>query len=653
MAGKRRSNADIASGALPAIVVVLAAAAFGLVVALVSGLGASPAGWQLGLALVVAVGLGFAATPAVRDAYAEFVGARGSSARGWPGPVRIAVVALAVVVLALICWVHWGEPGRVLFSLARALVGLFAYALPVLPLFALLPTAATSRVPVPWGVLRRRDRAEYLRLARVAAGAATVAVLGRWVGVALVTTGLFHLLRGAPGTAFGAHRLAGGLIGMAVAGPLAALLSNAAALALLFAVLVCAALVITGHLYRHLTRWPSVAALALLIVVPLVSTGVSHHVGYDHYLGVRDDRVVVIAGLSPIHRQEVEDAGVALVDVPAAMRDVLRGGLRVKDPADGRNIAKGLADPAQAAAESLQDGGLKLKAGECFTFVGGSSGFRYTAPCNGEHTGEVFYVGRLPFRDNPGTQVRDAAARGICEKSYGGYLGVPFGSSYLPMEAPVVQGGGWQPKPLVACVFGTVGPWSLKGTRTIAALAQPGDWSPGEGCKATPESGLKVAAEAPNARCVAPGKAARLDNPGPAVIDAEFAPLGRAAGNGRVGLACLDADATTGYYATVGGDGILELVKQTGAERVKVQSAGKARASSSPSPQTAITPVQLSCKPVEGGTQVDASAGNGRKIAFTDQTAPVTRYAPRLVVEAAEAPVTATVSLFAAVLPGA
>jgi hypothetical protein len=651
MAGKRRSKAETASGALPAVAVVVLAAAFGLIVVLVGGLGAAPAGWQFVVALVLAVAVGFAATPAVRDSYAAFVGARESSGRVWPGPVRIAVVVAAVVALALVCWSHWGEPGRLLFSLARALFGLFAYALPVLPLFALLPAPATDRTRVPWSALRRRDRTELPRFAGIAARAATVAVLGRPVGVALVTTALFHLLRGAPGTDFGAHRQAGGLFGIAVAAPLSALVSPAAALALLFAVLVCAALVITGHLYRHLTRWPAVAALAFLIVTPLAVTGVSHGVGYDHYLGVRGDRVVVIAGLSPVHRQEVEDAGVALADVPAAMRDVLRGGLRVSDPADGRRIAKGLADPAQAAADVLPDGGLKLRAGECFSFVGGSSNFRYTAPCNGEHTGEVFYVGRLPFRDNPGTPVRDAAARGICEKSYGGYLGVPFGSSYLPMEAPVVQGGGWQPRPLVACVFGAVGPWSLKGTRTIAALAQPGDWGPGAGCAVTPEAGLKLAVDAPNARCVAPGKAARLDSPGPAVIDAEFAPLGKAAGNGRVGLACLDTDATTGYYATVGGDGILELVKQTGTERTKLASAGKARASTSPSPQTAITTIQLSCRPTEGGTQLDATAGAARKLAFTDRTAPVTRYAPRLVVETAEAPVAATATLFAAALP--
>jgi hypothetical protein len=411
--------------------------------------------------------------------------------------------------------------------------------------------------------------------------------------------------------------------------------------------------VLAGHLHARAGRYPAIAALAVIVAAPTVAAGVLNRVGYDFYLGVRDDRVVVIAGLSPNHRHEVFDAAVALADVPAPMHPVLRTGLKVTGKADGLRIAAALVDPAKAAADGFPDSGLVLRTGECFSFVGGTSNFRYTVPCNAEHTGEVFYVGRLPFVTDPGVTVRTAAARGVCEKAYGAYLGAPYGTSYLPMEAPLLGPGGWTPRPLVACLFGAVGPWPLKGTRTVVALQQKLDWAPasrpGPGCRHEP--GLKLIADQPGLVCVAPGTAVTTVSPAPIAIDAEFAPVGRPAGNGRVGVACLGGDAATGYYATVGGDGVLTVVKQAGTERAQLAAAGKAKASTSPSPQTAVTQVNLVCTPTGGAVRIQASAGKGRQIDVTDQ-AGVTALSPRLVVESAEAAVVAPVSLFSAVLAG-
>jgi hypothetical protein len=685
--------------AAPAVASLALITGLGQLVAVLAGFAPAPGGARIAFGLGVAALLGVAAAPLIRASYAAVIehidaaarrpataatpatpatagpaepagrspaegldarprrsrhrhrGTRANVTAAVPSWTRLGVVAGAVLLLALVCWVRLGEPGRVAFGLIRTGFGLLVYAVPVLPLLALVPPPTPAPEPVPWEVVARRsrDRAEWLRFAWALLRALRDRLLGRPLGIVLVTLALFHLLRGSPGTGAGAYRLAGGLIGMLTAGPLTAVLSPAVALGLLAAVLLCAAAVTAGQVFRYLGRYPTVAVLAVLVVVPLVTTGVSHHVGYDHFLGVRGDRVVVIAGLAPHHRHEVHDGGVALADVPAPVHPALRAGLKVASRAEGLRIAAALADPARAAAESMPDGGgLQLKAGECFSFVGGSSNFRYTTPCNGEHTGEVFYVGRLPFADNPGAKVRDAAALGICEKAYGTYLGVPYGSSYLSMDPPVLEGGAWRPRPLVACVFTAVGPWPLKGTRTMAALQQKLDWSPGAGCGAEADGGLRLTAEQPGARCVAPGRAVPLRAGVPMLIDAEFAPLGRAAGGGRVGVGCLDGDATTGYYVTVGGDGVLELVKQVGSDRARLASGGKAR--SSPSPQTTITQVQVTCKVVDGGVQVAAVAGRNRQLAFTDKDRPITGLSPRLVVEAAEAPVAASVSLFTAVV---
>jgi len=570
-----------------------------------------------------------------------------------PSLLRLAVVTGTVLVLVLVCWVRPGEPGRVLYGLARDAVGLLVYALPLIPLLALVPVPASRRAPVPWSALRQRDRAGLLALAAALASATRDAVLGRAAGLVLAAVTLFHLTRGAPGVEAGAYKLAGGLLGILTATPLTGAFSAAGAFGLALAVLVSVAVVTAGHLHARAGRYPAIAALALVVAVPVTAAGLANKLGYDFYLGVRGERVVVFAGLSPNHRHEVFDAAVALADVPAPMRPVLRKGLRVAGKGDGLRIAAALVDPAKAAADGFQDSGLVLRTGECFSFVGGTSNFRYSVPCNGEHTGEVFYVGHLPFVTDPGAGVRTAAARGICEKAYGGYLGAPYGTSYLPMEAPLLAGGDWTPRPLVACLFGAVGPWPLKGTRTVAALQQNLDWTPasrpGPGCRSEP--GLRIIADQPGLVCVAPGTAVTTVSAAPVAIDAEFGAVGKGAGGGRVGVACLGADAATGYYATVGGDGVLTVVKQSAAGRARLAAAGKPKASTSPSPQTTATPVAMVCTPNGNAVRIQASAGKGRQIDVTDQ-AGVAPLSPRLVVESAEAGVVAPVNLFSAVVAG-
>jgi hypothetical protein len=684
----------------PAAALLALVAALGQLIAVLAGFAPAPGALLAVSAIAAAAALGVAAATLVRTSYAAFVrhpaaepgrgpaspglrsagsaataATREGDAETAPGPrerserhraehrhrrrpaapplspLRVGVVAGSVLVLAIVCWVQPGEPGRVLFSLARALVGMFAYALVLVPLLALVPVPASRRAPVPWAALATagRNRADLLALGGALASAGRDALLGRAAGIVLVTAALFHLARGEPGLDAGAFRLAGGLLGLVTATPLAGAFSPAGAYGLLLAVLVCVAVVTAGHLHPYAGRYPTVAAMTVLIVVPLVASVVSNRVGYDFYLGVgpgsAGDRVVVFAGLSPSQRHEVFDSGVALADVPTPMRDVLRDGLRVTGKADGLRIAAALVDPAAATADGLRDGGLVLRTGECFGFVGGTSNFRYATPCNGEHTGEVFYVGHLPFDADPGRAVRDAAARGVCEKAYGAYLGAPYGTSYLAMDRPVVQSGGWTPRPLVACLFGAVGPWPLKGTRTVAAMQQQLDWTSGPGC--TVEAGLRITAGQPNLVCVAPGKAVTTASAAPLVIDAEYAPVGRAAGGARVGVACVGADAATGYYATVGGDGVLAVTKLADSTRTVLGTSGKPGASTSPSPHTVATQIQLTCRPADAAVRVVATAGKGRQIDVTDP-AGVTSLSPRLVVESAQAPVTATVSLFTA-----
>jgi len=79
------------------------------------------------------------------DDHGHGIGRRPSRAgSGWPVPsvARILVVAVAVTLLALICWLKLGEPGRVLFAAAQHLFGLFVYALPLVPTLTLVRPAA-------------------------------------------------------------------------------------------------------------------------------------------------------------------------------------------------------------------------------------------------------------------------------------------------------------------------------------------------------------------------------------------------------------------------------------------------------------------------------------------------------------------------------
>lgn len=542
-------------------------------------------------------------------------------------PLRTAVVAAAAILLAIVCWVQPGEPGHVLFRLAQAAVGLVVYALPLVPVLALAP--APPRPATPWVALWTSRQA--LSLAVACGRVARDALLGRAAGLVLVSVAMVHLLRGLPGLEESAYRLAGGLLGIVTAGPLAGLLTTAGAFGLLFAVLVGVAVATAGRLLRPLGRRAAVGVLVVLVVTPVAAAGVANRVGYRHFLGADGDRVVVIAGLSSHHRHETYDARVALADLPAPLRPVLRKGFPVADRKDGVRVAAALADPARATTDGFPDGGLTMRAGECFSFVGGTSNFRYPAPCNGEHTGEVFYVGRLPFATDPGPPARMAAARGACEKAYGGYLGAPYGVSHLPIEAPVVRDN------LVACLFAAPGPWPLRGTRTLAALRQPVDWSPADGCTVDgkAENGLTVTAEK-GALCVAPGPAVTAAGTGPFVVEAEFAPIGKT--DGRVGVACLGADAATGYHATVGGDGTLTLTRRQGATETLLGSVGKA-----------ATRIQLTCRPAGTAVHLVAAAGKGRELTVTDPQG-ITTLGPRLVVRAAATPVAATVTVFTATL---
>src|SRR5206468_3242631 len=101
--------------------------------------------------------------------------------------------------------------------------------------------------------------------------------------------------------------------------------------------------------------------------------------------------------------------------------------------------------------------------GDCFSTAGADTGLRYATPCGAAHAGEVYFVGRLPLVRDPGARVAEAVARAVCEKPYGGYLGVPFGQSYLGIEAPLRAGGPWRPRPAMACWLRAVAPAPLRG----------------------------------------------------------------------------------------------------------------------------------------------------------------------------------------------
>jgi hypothetical protein len=472
--------------------------------------------------------------------------------------------------------------------------------------------------------------------------------------VVVATLGLLHLMRGAPSLTDGGTSRAGGLAGFLVGEPLRLAFSAAGGIGLLVAVLACAGLVIGAYVVRGVGRELGYAAVAVAVVVPLVGTAVSHWFGYDYRLTLEGNRVVVVSALSPTHRQSTYDTGLTADGLSASLRTLLTSGLSVADRGDGVRIAKALAQPGTVAAQSYVGDQYELKVGDCFDWIGGSSQLRYVAPCNGAHLGEVYFVGHLPFKVDPGKPAVEAASRAMCEQSYGDYLGVPYGRSYLQMETPLMPAqltrGRWTERPVIACWLASVGPLALRGTKTVAALQQSAPWKPDDGCKVEVPDALKVTADKASTQCVAPGKGQRLAVDGGAfVIDLEVTAIGKGAGNARIGVGCLDGtDAMSGYTFEVAPDGVVEIWKQAAGQRVRL--AGSAKPKGAGPPSTAPTTLQAACKVVGNGVELAVTSGGGRKATAVDTSAPVTRLSPRLVFASAEvAPAAMTVLIFNAV----
>jgi hypothetical protein len=302
--------------------------------------------------------------------------------------------------------------------------------------------------------------------------------------------------------------------------------------------------------------------------------------------------------------------------------------------------------------DAFRDGDLQLKVGDCFDWIGGSSQLRYAAPCNGAHVGEVFFVGKLPFKVDPGKAAVDVASRAMCELPYAEYLGVPYGSSYLPVEEPFTHAGGWTPEPVIACWVAAVGPWPLKGSRTVGALQQTTSWAPGDGCKVTSDGGIRITVEKATTRCVAPGTGQQMSVEGGAfIVDTEFAAIGRNVGEVRIGVGCLDGkDLDYGYLFLVALDGTIELYKQAGTQLSRVTASGKPR--NAGPPPTASTPLQVLCQVTAEGVSLRATSSGGRVLAYIDKAEPITKLSPRLIFQSAEiAPVATTVVIFSAARP--
>jgi hypothetical protein len=558
------------------------------------------------------------------------------------------------VVLAVLLWVRPKQLGPVPTDVARFLVGYFAYALPLLPLLALVSLPREPREQVAWAQMLRRRRVTGDDLYNLAV-AVREKVFTRATGVVLATLGLLHLMRGAPSLTDGGTSRAGGLAGFLVGEPLRLAFSAAGGIGLLVAVLACAGLVIGGYVVRGVGRQVGYAAVAVAVAVPLVGTAVSHWFGYDYRLTLEGNRVVVVSALSATHRQSTYDTGLKADGLSASLRTLLTTGLSVADRGDGVRIANALAHPGTVAAKSFVGDQYELKIGDCFDWIGGSSQLRYVAPCNGAHLGEVYFVGHLPFKVDPGKPAVEAASRAMCEQSYGDYLGVPYGRSFLPMETPLMPGqlgrGRWTERPVIACWLGSVGPLTLRGTKTVAALQQSAPWKPDDGCKVEVPDALKVIADKPNTQCVAPGKGQRMSVEGGAfLIDLEVTPIGKDAGNSRMGVGCLDgADARSGYTFEVAPDGVVEIWKQAPGQRVRLSASAKPKGAGPPS--TAATTLQVTCKVVPGpGVELAVTSGGGRKASVTDTNAPFTRLSPRLTFVSAEtAPAVMTVLIFNAV----
>jgi hypothetical protein len=700
-----------ARAALPAIALLVLATAATLALSTLLGFAPAPPAWRVALTLALAVLLGLAAAGQVRAALTDWRGAaaaesgahrrprRGLVPPAQPRPdpdrsgeftgertrtgvltaappaepsrperprprrpswVRLIVTVAAALALAALLWVPELPVHAPARRVATFVFGYAAYALPVLPLLLAWPLPRLPREPWPGRILlvpiadRRLWSAGDLRTL----AAATLAflrerVLTRATGVVLAALGLLHLVRGTPDVLDGGAARAGGLAGFLIAEPLRLALSGGGAIALLGGVLAVAAAIVAASVGRAWGTVTGYAVLAVAVAAPLGAVGAGHWLGYQYYLRTENGRVVVVAGLSPTHRQAVHDTKLTVDGMSPSLRQLFTDGLPVADYADGERIAKALAAPASSAATSFPGEQFELKTGECFDWIGGSSQLRYVAPCNAAHVGEVTFVGHLPFTVNPGGKAVAAASRAMCEQSYGDYLGVPFGQSFLPLEAPLLPPGldtAWRPRPVIACWLGSVGPWTLKGTRTVAALQQKAAWGSGGGCKIEVPDALRVTAEQPNLRCLAPGPEQRLSVPGGGfAIDLEFAAIGKSAGGARIGAGCFDgANLANGYSFEVTPDGIIEIYKHAGDQHPRL--AASAKPKNAGPPTTASTALQVNCKPTpDGGVELTAFSTGNRKATFVDKDRPFTSLSPRLVLTNAATPgVTMTTMIFSA-----
>jgi hypothetical protein len=647
---------------LPSVALLTLGAAAALGVAILAGFAPTPPIFRVVLTLVVAAALGFAVAGPIRSARQDWrlanMAAAGTHRRTKPieAPdqpprkltrpswARIAVTAILVAFLVLGSWVY-PQP------FLRWLFGYFAYVLPILALFLLTGSGFTLKrldpVLVPLVERRLWTPAELLGLLRWL----RVRLFTRITGTAVAVLGLLHLVRSSPNLGDGGTERAGGFAGWLIGEPLRLVFSAAGGIALLVATVACVAVVLAGYVWQLHKLVIGYVALGLAFVLPVTAVTVGHWVGFDYYLTTQGSRVVVVAGLSPAHRHAVYDAGLAIDGLTPSLKTLFAKGLPVAGKDDGTRIAKALAHPATATAPAYAGDQYELKTGECFDFIGGSSQLRYVAPCNGSHVGEVYFVGHLPFTVDPGTAAVQFAARAMCEQSYGDYLGVPFGQSYLPLEAPLMPPGkGWSAQPVIACWLGSVGPWALKGSKTVAALQQKVPWDGVNGCKIDLPDALRVTAGTANTRCVAPGPGQKLAvaNSGYS-IDLEFSAIGKNVGNARVGAACLDgSNLANGYTFEVTGTGVIEVWKHNGDQHSKLGASAKPKGGGAPT--TATTAMQVSCKVVPGkGVELIANSTGSRKLGVVDATAPITKLSPRLLFVTAEvAPATMTVVIFSA-----
>ncbi|WP_432975832.1 hypothetical protein [Dactylosporangium sp. CA-233914] len=682
-----------ARAALPAAALLVLATGAALGVSTLLGFAPLPPAWRLALTLLVALLLALAAADQVR---AALTGWQGAAAAEWgvhrrprrdlvtgevrqrreldrsgeftgearrprrPSWVRLVVTVAAALALAVLLWVPELPVHAPALKVTSFFFGYAAYALPVLPLLLAWPLPRLPREPWPWQILvvPVADRRLWRGPELATLGAATLAflrerVLTRATGVVVAALGLLHLVRGNPDVLDGGAARAGGLFGFLIAEPLRLALADGGAIALLGGVLAGAAAVTAASAGRAWGTVTGYAALAVAVAVPLGAVGAGHWWGFEYYLRTDNGHVVVVAGLSPTHRQAVHDTKLTVEGLSPSLRQLFADGLPVADYADGDRIANVLASPATAAADSFAGEQFDLKTGECFDWIGGSSQLRYVAQCNAAHVGEVTFVGHLPFTVDPGAKAVTAASRAMCEQSYGDYLGVPFGQSFLPLETPLLPPGldkAWHAKPVIACWLGSVGPWPLKGTRTVAALQQKTAWGPAGGCKVEVPDALRITAEQPNVRCLAPGPEQRLSVPGAGFnIDLEFAAIGKSAGGARIGAGCFDgANLGNGYSFEVNADGVIEIYKHGGDQHPKLATSAKPKNAGPPT--TASTPLQVTCKPTaDGGIELTAFSTGNRKATFVDKDNPFTSLSPRLVLtNAATSGMVMTTMIFSA-----